>query len=162
MDARVETAKIDLSDNATFAKGFPHDHFTWARAHAPIYWHEPTAVSPDGEGFWVMSRHDDAMAVMLDPVTFSSDKGGGRTGGRRVRPAALARRVAGQPASGRGRAGHRRGGPDDRRVARARGGRSRHQLVPGVVGGIQRPAGPGLRAGQGGAAHVAMRGVARG
>jgi cytochrome P450 len=77
----VRSANIDLSDNATFAQGFPHDHFTWSRSHAPIYWHEPTAVTPDGEGFWVMSRHEDAMAVMLDPVTFSSDKGGGRTGG---------------------------------------------------------------------------------
>jgi cytochrome P450 len=28
-----------------------------------------------------MSRHEDAMAVILDPVTFSSDKGGGRTAG---------------------------------------------------------------------------------
>ena len=81
MDARLDIAKIDLSDGATFAQGFPHDHFTWAREHAPIYWHEPTPVSPDGEGFWVMTRHDDAMAVMLDPVTFSSDKGGGRIGG---------------------------------------------------------------------------------
>ena len=72
---------IDLSDNATFARGFPHDHFTWAREHAPVYWHEPTVVTPDGEGFWVMTRHEDAMAVMLDPVTFSSDKGGSRTFG---------------------------------------------------------------------------------
>ena len=77
----VRSADIDLSDNATFAQGFPHDHFTWAREHAPVYWHEPTAVTPDGEGFWVMSRHEDAMAVMLDPATFSSDKGGGRTAG---------------------------------------------------------------------------------
>jgi cytochrome P450 len=77
----AQTASIDLSDNATFAQGFPHDHFIWAREHAPIYWHDPTAVSPDGEGFWVMSRHEDAMAVMLDPVTFSSDKGGGRVAG---------------------------------------------------------------------------------
>jgi cytochrome P450 len=77
----VQSANIDLSDNATFAQGFPHDHFTWARENAPVYWHEPTAVTPDGEGFWVMSRHEDAMAVMLDPVTFSSDKGGGRTAG---------------------------------------------------------------------------------
>src|SRR5215467_5119945 len=75
------TAGIDLSDTATFAQGFPHDYFTWAREHAPIYWHEPTPITPDGEGFWVMSRHEDAMAIMLDPVTFSSDKGGGRTGG---------------------------------------------------------------------------------
>jgi cytochrome P450 len=73
--------RIDLSDNATFAQGFPHEHFTWAREHAPVYWHEPTAVTPDGEGFWVMSRHEDAMAVMLDPATFSSDKGGGRVAG---------------------------------------------------------------------------------
>jgi len=29
----------------------------------------------------VMSRHEDAMAIMLDPATFSSDKGGGRTAG---------------------------------------------------------------------------------
>src|SRR5689334_11444444 len=77
----VLSASIDLSDNATFAQGFPHEHFTWAREHAPIYWHEPSSVTPAGEGFWVMSRHEDAMAIMLDPETFSSDKGGGRTGG---------------------------------------------------------------------------------
>ena len=77
----LHPTNIDLSDNATFARGFPHDHFTWAREHAPVYWHEPTVVTPDGEGFWVMTRHEDAMAVMLDPVTFSSDKGGSRTAG---------------------------------------------------------------------------------
>jgi len=77
----VQAADIDLSDNATFALGFPHEHFTWVREHAPVYWHEPTAVTPDGEGFWVMSRHEDAMAIMLDPATFSSDKGGSRMAG---------------------------------------------------------------------------------
>lgn len=82
MDAHsLQTANIDLSDNATYAQGFPHDHFTWARQYAPVYWHEPTPLTPDGEGFWVMSRHEDAMAIMLDPVTFSSDKGGGRVAG---------------------------------------------------------------------------------
>ena len=79
--AAHDIATIDLSDNATFAQGFPHDHFTWSREHAPIYWHEPSAVTPHGEGFWVMTRHEDAMAVMLDPATFSSDKGGDRTAG---------------------------------------------------------------------------------
>ncbi len=82
MDAHpVRSASIDLSDNATFAQGFPHEHFTWAREHAPIYWHEPSSLTPAGEGFWVMSRHEDAMAIMLDPENFSSDKGGGRTAG---------------------------------------------------------------------------------
>ena len=75
------THAIDLSDSRNFADGFPHPHFTWARANAPIYWHEPTEHSPQGEGFWVMSRHEDAMAVITDPATFSSDKGGRRTRG---------------------------------------------------------------------------------
>ena len=72
---------IDLSDNATFAQGFPHAAFTWSREHLPIYWHEPTPVTPNGEGFWVMTRHEDAMAIMLDPGAFSSDKGGDRKAG---------------------------------------------------------------------------------
>lgn len=33
----VRAANIDLSDNAAFAQGFPHAHFTWARQHAPVY-----------------------------------------------------------------------------------------------------------------------------
>ena len=72
---------IDLSDGRTFAKGFPHAHFTWARANAPVYWHEPTASTPGGDGFWVVSRHEDAMSIMCTPETFSSDSGGGRKGG---------------------------------------------------------------------------------
>jgi cytochrome P450 len=79
--AAASIRSIDLSDGRTFAGGFPHPHFTWARANAPIYWHEPTAHSPQGEGFWVMSRHEDAMAVITDPKTFSSHKGGERTSG---------------------------------------------------------------------------------
>jgi len=75
------TQTIDLSDGRSFANGFPHAHFTWARANAPIYWHEPTTHSPQGEGFWVMTHHEDCMAVITDPETFSSDKGGGRTQG---------------------------------------------------------------------------------
>src|SRR5262249_51446989 len=79
----VQLGAIDLSDNATFAEGFPHDHFTWAREHAPVYWHEPTAATPDGEGFWVMSRHEDAMAVMVHPPRSPPDRGGGRPAGGR-------------------------------------------------------------------------------
>jgi cytochrome P450 len=72
---------LDLSDGRTFANGFPHAHFTWSRAEAPVYWHEPTEHSPGGEGFWVMTRHEDAKAVMTRPEIFSSDKGGKRTAG---------------------------------------------------------------------------------
>lgn len=79
--ATNSTDALDLSDGRTFANGFPHDHFTWARAEAPVYWHAPTGVTPQGEGFWVMSRHEDAMAIATDPETYSSDKGGSRTSG---------------------------------------------------------------------------------
>lgn len=79
--AASSTDAIDLSDGRTFADGFPHLHFTWARAEAPVYWHAPTVHSPQGEGFWVISRHEDSMAVITDPGTFSSDKGGRRTAG---------------------------------------------------------------------------------
>ncbi len=79
--ASSSTRAIDLADGQSFAQGFPHPHFVWARAHAPIYWHEPTPHCPNGEGFWVVTRYDDAMTVVRDAETFSSDKGGTRTGG---------------------------------------------------------------------------------
>jgi cytochrome P450 len=72
---------VDLSDGQSFARGFPHDFFSWLRANDPVYWHEPTAATPDGEGFWVVSRYADVDAVFMDPATFSSDKAGGRTAG---------------------------------------------------------------------------------
>ena len=34
--ATSSTSAVDLSDSRTFAQGFPHDHFTWARANAPV------------------------------------------------------------------------------------------------------------------------------
>jgi Cytochrome P450 len=33
-----------------------------------VYWHEPTSHTPDGEGFWVVSRHADALRVLLEHV----------------------------------------------------------------------------------------------
>lgn len=74
-------ARLDLSDGQTFARGFPHEFFTWLRDNEPVYWHEPTSVTPDGEGFWVVSRYADVDSVIMDPQAFSSDKGGTRTAG---------------------------------------------------------------------------------
>jgi cytochrome P450 len=72
---------VDLSDDETFRSGFPHEFFTWLRDHQPVYWHEPTPRTPDGEGFWVVSRHADVNAVQRDPVTYSSDRAGIRERG---------------------------------------------------------------------------------
>ena len=72
---------VDLSDNLAFGEGFPHATFDWLREHDPVHWHEPTPKSPDGEGFWVISRYDDIMEVFRTPDVFSSNTGGERTGG---------------------------------------------------------------------------------
>ncbi|OWY63073.1 cytochrome P450 [cyanobacterium TDX16] len=72
---------VDLTDLDLFADGFPHDVFTLLRDEAPVWWHRPTERAPGGEGFWVISRHADLLAVLHDPVTFSSETGPGRVGG---------------------------------------------------------------------------------
>lgn len=72
---------VDLSDVSNYLDGFPHEAFTSLRRHDPVHWHEPTASTPDGEGFWVVSRHRDVIAVLRDPATYSSDRGGIRVRG---------------------------------------------------------------------------------
>jgi cytochrome P450 len=72
---------VDLSDDETFRAGFPHERFRWLRDHEPVSWHAPTARTPDGEGFWVVSRHADISTVLRDAATFSSDRGGIRERG---------------------------------------------------------------------------------
>ncbi|MGV9248161.1 cytochrome P450 [Streptomyces sp. NPDC003710] len=42
--------------------------------------YHPAGTLPDGEGFWVLTRHADIAAASVDPV-FSSQGGGGRAGG---------------------------------------------------------------------------------
>jgi cytochrome P450 len=69
---------FDLTDLDLFEKGFPHRVFTRLRREAPVYWHPPTSHTPDGEGFWVVSTHADALRVLLDPITYSSVTGGQR------------------------------------------------------------------------------------
>src|SRR6202034_2994118 len=47
-----DLSQVDLTDLDTFAGGFPHDIFRLHREQAPVWWHEPTTHTPDGEGFW--------------------------------------------------------------------------------------------------------------
>jgi len=71
-------SEIDLTDLDLFAHGFPHELLTRLRRDAPVWWHEPTVHTPDGEGFWSVHTHAECMAVIHDPVTFSSETGGAR------------------------------------------------------------------------------------
>ncbi len=72
---------IDLTDLAVFAGGFPDDAFTRLRRQAPVWWHEPTVHTPDGNGFWVVSRHTEVQAVASDAQTFSSARAPDAPGG---------------------------------------------------------------------------------
>jgi cytochrome P450 len=71
-------AGIDLTDLDNFASGFPHDLFAVHRRDAPVYWHQPTEHTPDGEGFWSVATHAETLAVFRDPETYSSVTGGAR------------------------------------------------------------------------------------
>jgi hypothetical protein len=48
---------VDLTDLDLFANGFPHAVLARHRAVAPVYWHEPTTHTPDGDGFWSIATH---------------------------------------------------------------------------------------------------------
>ncbi|KAA1249519.1 cytochrome P450 [Mycobacterium simiae] len=71
-------AGIDFTDLDNFASGFPHELFAIHRREAPVYWHEPTGNTPDAEGFWSVATYAETLAVLKDPVTYSSVTGGRR------------------------------------------------------------------------------------
>jgi cytochrome P450 len=71
-------AEIDFTDLDNFADGFPHHLFAIHRREAPVYWHEPTEHTPDGEGFWSVASYAETFAVLRDPATYSSVTGGSR------------------------------------------------------------------------------------
>jgi cytochrome P450 len=71
-------ADIDFTDLDNFAAGFPHRLFEIHRREAPVWWHEPTEHTPDGEGFWSVATHAEALEVLTDPQTYSSERGGDR------------------------------------------------------------------------------------
>ena len=71
-------SQVDFTDLDNFANGFPHELFAVHRREAPVYWHGPTEHTPDGEGFWSVANYPETLAVLKDPVTFSSVTGGNR------------------------------------------------------------------------------------
>jgi cytochrome P450 len=77
----MELSQIDLTDLDVFVDGFPHDVFGLLRRDAPVFWHEPTVHTPDGVGFWVLSRHADVLYAASDAQVFSSERAPGCPGG---------------------------------------------------------------------------------
>jgi cytochrome P450 len=79
-------ADYDLTDLALFERGFPHDVFAIHRREAPVWWHRPTPHTPGDVGFWSVATHAETLAVLRDPVTFSSVGGGERPCGGTLIP----------------------------------------------------------------------------
>jgi cytochrome P450 len=73
--------QIDLTDLDNFAGGFPHELFAVHRREAPVWWHEPTSHTPDGEGFWSVATYNETIEVLRNPLTYSSERGGDRANG---------------------------------------------------------------------------------
>jgi len=87
-------SEIDFTDLDNFANGFPHQLFAVHRREAPVYWHEPTEHTSDGDGFWSVATYAETLAVLKDPVTFSSVTGGDRPfGGTLLQDLAIAGQV---------------------------------------------------------------------
>ncbi len=70
--ATPDLATLDVYDPVQYETAFPHEKFRLLREHAPVHWH-PT---PDGNGFWLLSRHDGVIEASSDPLTFSAELGG--------------------------------------------------------------------------------------
>lgn len=80
----MRLAEIDFTDLDNFADGFPHRLFEIHRREAPVWWHEPTEHTPDGEGFWSVATYAEVLQVLKNPETYSSERGGDRPYGGTV------------------------------------------------------------------------------
>lgn len=65
---------LDLTKAVPHATGEYESLWRTLRDEAPVWWHPPRENRP---GFWVVSRYDDAAAVLRDSETFSSQSGNG-------------------------------------------------------------------------------------
>jgi cholest-4-en-3-one 26-monooxygenase len=64
---RSDGSGLALHDPATYANGFPYEHFRDLRANDPVSFHEHPLWE---RGFWAVVRHDDVQRVSRDAATF--------------------------------------------------------------------------------------------
>jgi cytochrome P450 len=70
--AHEDLANVDVASPRVYAEGIPHETLGTLRARDPVHWH-PWPGTRDG--FWLLSKHADVLAVGKDPVLFSSQLG---------------------------------------------------------------------------------------
>jgi len=67
-----DLANVDVASPRVYAEGVPHEALGAIRAHDPVHWHPWTGTR---EGFWLLSKHADVLAIGKDPTLFSSQLG---------------------------------------------------------------------------------------
>jgi cytochrome P450 len=67
---------VELSEEALWLEGPPHEVFKEMRARCPVHWTEKIEEFPDEPGFWSVVTAEDVYAVTRDFHTFSSEIGG--------------------------------------------------------------------------------------
>jgi len=78
----MKLEEINLCDLSQFEQGLPHAIFNVLRKEAPVWFHPANELTPDGEGFWVISKYEDVKSILKDHERFSSETGrGARAGG---------------------------------------------------------------------------------
>ena len=65
----MDTIGDKLTDPAFFATHDPHPLWKRMRAEDPVHW----AIGNLRKGFWSITKYEDALTVLRDPVTFSSE-----------------------------------------------------------------------------------------
>jgi cholest-4-en-3-one 26-monooxygenase len=65
---------FDFTDPDILVHGIPHEQFAELRRAAPVWWNPQVRGSAgfDDDGYWVVTRHADVMAVSRDSETYSS------------------------------------------------------------------------------------------
>jgi cytochrome P450 len=68
----VDLAGVDVASPKVYAEGVPHETLAALRKHDPVHWHPFPGTR---EGFWLLTKHEDVIAVGKDPERFSSQVG---------------------------------------------------------------------------------------
>ena len=81
----VDLVEIDLTDQSAFGDAVPHEDFDVLRRSGGVTWHAERPAPPsdggllsfvDSPGFWSVTSHESATAVLRNQPLFSSQLGG--------------------------------------------------------------------------------------
>ncbi len=67
---------VDLLDPSVHEREVPHDLYSYLREHEPLSFQRSAFAGPEDPGYWLFTRHADVHSILLDPVTYSSYRGG--------------------------------------------------------------------------------------